>query len=439
MRTAHARLGAAALVAVTAGLLGPVATAQAAVPTVSVLAASVVAAPRVVQLPVTIRLSAVTTTAVSVGYTQVDGTALAGTDYTRVTGTATIPAGARSTVVNIPVAAVPFTLRGADKAFAVTLSAPVGATAGTLSAPAVIHADSYLAKRAGQFGRTVVDSASRLAYITNRSLNQVEVLNVKTGQFGAPIPVGSSPFGLDLTPDGKQLYVCNSGGQNISVIDVATKKVVKTITTPSDPFTVERAFSIAIANNGHAVFTTTFAGSGYGAHIYDLTLATGAMTVLPGAGINGLTTEATLLVSSSDHSTVAGVIGDDSGGQFFTYKAATGTVKSGSVGGFLSDVALDRTGSVMLLNGVLVIDPPSATLKGTVTGAGGPAALSPSGLLGYRVEDGVIGRLNITRFLRGGQIPAPDATGFGPFALRISPDGRILVAQTATGVTVARL
>ena len=157
MRILRARVSVAAALAVGAGLLGPVATATAAVPTVSVLAASVVAAPRAVSMPVTIRLSATATTPVTVAYTQVDGTALAGTDYTRTTGTATIPAGARAVTVNVPVAAVAFTGGAADKAFTFALSAPVGATGGAMSAAGVIHPNSYLALRAGQLGRTVVD------------------------------------------------------------------------------------------------------------------------------------------------------------------------------------------------------------------------------------------------------------------------------------------
>ena len=43
------------------------------------------------------------------------------------------------------------------------------------------------------------------------------------------VPVGHGSEGFDLTPDGKELWVANAGDQTISVIDVATKKVVATL------------------------------------------------------------------------------------------------------------------------------------------------------------------------------------------------------------------
>ncbi|MGA8462071.1 MAG: hypothetical protein WB800_42245 [Streptosporangiaceae bacterium] len=46
------------------------------------------------------------------------------------------------------------------------------------------------------------------------------------------IPVGSDPQGIDITPNGKTLYVADSGGQTISKVTIATGKV-KTITTPA--------------------------------------------------------------------------------------------------------------------------------------------------------------------------------------------------------------
>ena len=42
------------------------------------------------------------------------------------------------------------------------------------------------------------------------------------------VPVGLGPEGFDLSPDGKQLWAANSRDGSISVIDLATKKVVNT-------------------------------------------------------------------------------------------------------------------------------------------------------------------------------------------------------------------
>ncbi len=42
------------------------------------------------------------------------------------------------------------------------------------------------------------------------------------------VPVGQGPEGFDVSPDGKQLWAANSRDGSISVIDLATKKVVNT-------------------------------------------------------------------------------------------------------------------------------------------------------------------------------------------------------------------
>jgi YVTN family beta-propeller protein len=43
------------------------------------------------------------------------------------------------------------------------------------------------------------------------------------------VPVGRGPEGFDLTPDGQQIWAAHMGDGKVSVIDVATRKVVETI------------------------------------------------------------------------------------------------------------------------------------------------------------------------------------------------------------------
>lgn len=60
------------------------------------------------------------------------------------------------------------------------------------------------------------------------------------------IGVGDTPAGIAITPDGRFAYVANNnndgipGGDSVSVIDVATNTVIKTITDPSfnEPYTI---------------------------------------------------------------------------------------------------------------------------------------------------------------------------------------------------------
>src|SRR5579884_635132 len=89
-----------AVIAVLAA--APVASAS-ATPTVSVSPASVIARPTATKLNFLVRLSSTSTSPVTVGYQTVNGTAVAGTNYTAASGTATIPAGAKSTSVPVSV------------------------------------------------------------------------------------------------------------------------------------------------------------------------------------------------------------------------------------------------------------------------------------------------------------------------------------------------
>ena len=43
------------------------------------------------------------------------------------------------------------------------------------------------------------------------------------------IAVGRGPEGFDLSPDGKELWTAHMGDGGVSVIDIAAKKVVRTI------------------------------------------------------------------------------------------------------------------------------------------------------------------------------------------------------------------
>jgi uncharacterized repeat protein (TIGR01451 family) len=74
----------------------------------------------------TIAASNPTTTPITVNYATVNGTATAGTDYTTTAGVATIPAGATSTTVVVPV--IGDVILEPDETFTVNLTVPVGAT-----------------------------------------------------------------------------------------------------------------------------------------------------------------------------------------------------------------------------------------------------------------------------------------------------------------------
>ncbi|HJU90941.1 MAG TPA: hypothetical protein VJ672_16270, partial [Gemmatimonadaceae bacterium] len=64
-------------------------------------------------------------------------------------------------------------------------------------------------------------------YLSNIELNRVEVFNLPDSSFKTPVPVGSRPWGLAAWPRnrdgtmGDTLLVANSGGTNISYVDIS--------------------------------------------------------------------------------------------------------------------------------------------------------------------------------------------------------------------------
>jgi YVTN family beta-propeller protein len=65
--------------------------------------------------------------------------------------------------------------------------------------------------------------------------NKVAVIDTQSLSVLTEIPVGASPTGLSVSPDGAWLFVANTNSNSISMIDTTTNQVVKTITTASRP------------------------------------------------------------------------------------------------------------------------------------------------------------------------------------------------------------
>lgn len=68
-------------------------------------------------------------------------------------------------------------------------------------------------------------------FTTNMQSNSVSVIEGVKGSDAKQtlITVGAGPEGVDISPDGRQLWVANSGDGSVSMVDVATRKVVGTI------------------------------------------------------------------------------------------------------------------------------------------------------------------------------------------------------------------
>jgi YVTN family beta-propeller protein len=93
-----------------------------------------------------------------------------------------------------------------------------------------------------------INPAGTRVYVTTGT--DVAVVDTSTNTVIATVPVGGFPEGLDVTPDGLNVFVANSGAASVQVISTATNTVTATIPTGSGsaPF----AFGKFIGGGGSA-------------------------------------------------------------------------------------------------------------------------------------------------------------------------------------------
>jgi gliding motility-associated-like protein len=78
---------------------------------------------------------------------------------------------------------------------------------------------------------TVTPQPAAFAYIPNftPNLDVVSVVNLANNSVTTTIPVGASPIGVAVNPDGTRVYTANQGSNTISVISTATNALLTTI------------------------------------------------------------------------------------------------------------------------------------------------------------------------------------------------------------------
>lgn len=296
----------------------------------------------------------------------------------------------------------------------------------------------------GGLREILIDPCNAHVYVTNQSANRVEDYSVAAAALEAPIAVGSSPHGFDITPDGQRLYVANSGGANVSVVDLGTRQELRKISFTSN-FAGDTPLSLAIAANGTAFFSTTFGGSGFGGRMMSFDLATEAVTQRTDFYIRGTTTEATILKASADRSVIGIVAGDISSAPVFSYRSATDTFSpEDDLNGFIERVTVSADGSLLLVDGSQVLDP-TPNLLGTIQGATTAyAAFGPSAAVAYRASTSGIDVLDTAHFLTQSTISVTADTiqgagSYGPSAagnLAVSSDGKWIALITDHGLAI---
>ena len=72
----------------------------------------------------------------------------------------------------------------------------------------------------------------KTAYVLNAHSNSVSILNVITAEVQKTVEVGSSPGSIAISTDGKRVFVTHNGEENLSVIETAGQPVVRQYRIP---------------------------------------------------------------------------------------------------------------------------------------------------------------------------------------------------------------
>jgi hypothetical protein len=86
----------------------------------------------------------------------------------------------------------------------------------------VVTGRTVLLPDGGRIMDAVVQGDLMRLFLSNIQANEVEVFDLAQGQFEDRIDVGSEPWGMTLSRGGDSLIVANSGGTNVSVVDIST-------------------------------------------------------------------------------------------------------------------------------------------------------------------------------------------------------------------------
>src|SRR5262249_39291491 len=92
----------------------------------------------------------------------------------------------------------------------------------------------------------------RFLYTANADSNNVSVIDLGTKKAVAKIEIGVSPEALIMSPDGKRLYVTNETGRiaQLSVVDTGTNKVISAIQVGKE------TEGLAFSPDGRRLYTT---------------------------------------------------------------------------------------------------------------------------------------------------------------------------------------
>jgi YVTN family beta-propeller protein len=82
----------------------------------------------------------------------------------------------------------------------------------------------------------VLDAPRNRLYFSTGRGGTIAVVALPDVKLISEIRVGTRPWGIALTQDGRKLYTANGPSNDVSVVDTTTQRVIRTIEVGSSPW-----------------------------------------------------------------------------------------------------------------------------------------------------------------------------------------------------------
>jgi gliding motility-associated-like protein len=280
---------------------------------------------------------------------------------------------------------------------------------------------------------TATPAISGMAYIANNYINTVSVIDLATNKVVTTLSVGNTPVGVAVNPVNNQVYITNTFESSVSVINTLTNTVKATVKVGSYPY------SVYVSPDGMRAYVPNYNDS----NISVINTATNAVIGTWAAGINpffvtGNGDGSLLYVNNHDN--------DNYGpGTVTVINTKTGAIVSTiTVGSQPWDIITSPNGKLVYVTnsnsaGISVISTSSNAVVGNIPGQLPirDIAISHDGSLLY-VRQGYTNNLYVINTSTYAIVASIPLTGTEYAGMCVSPDGKrlLLVNQGTSTVTV---
>lgn len=281
----------------------------------------------------------------------------------------------------------------------------------------------------------VYDLLRGVLYITT-SAGKIERYQPATKQLLAPLTVGNSLYGIDITPDGRSLYVAE--GQRGATQSFIRKVDLATGTAVNLAYGGTGAWDIAIASNGKALFDSFFEGSGW-VGLNEINLSTDVIanrrSVRQNSNVSRGPDRSLFFVSESNISS----------GPIFTYDANTDSFPTSAGTGGFHDSALasvNRNGTRIgfeFSGGISIMNRTFGPIQ-NLSGVDGGLAFDPVRDVLYAVNSSTdqLIAFDSNTWSERSRIPVGENVGasgaMGSGVMTVSGDGLFVFLTTPSGV-----